>query len=77
MDDEHDNMFQMCISVREGVAEFEWTLTGDTLGKMATIRYNRAQGMVNTTTNSILKQEFNTYFVYAIDGPNRPRWICF
>jgi hypothetical protein len=42
MDDKHDNMFQMCISVREGIAEFEWTLTGDTLGKTATIRYNRA-----------------------------------
>jgi DNA-binding transcriptional ArsR family regulator len=35
--DKHDNMFQTCISVREGIAEFEWTLTGDTLGKMAKI----------------------------------------
>jgi hypothetical protein len=63
--------------VREGVAEFEWTLTGDTLGKMATIRYNRARGMVNTTIDSILKQEFDMYFVYAINGPNPPRQIYF
>ena len=77
MDDEHDNMFQTCISVREGVAEFEWTLTGDTLGKTATIRYNRARGMVDTTIDSILKQEFDTYFVYAIDGLNPPRRIYF
>jgi hypothetical protein len=80
LDDKHDNMFQMCISVREGVAVFEWTLTGDTLGKMATIQYNRARGMVDTTIdstiNSILKQEFDT-FVYAIDGPNSPPRIYF
>jgi hypothetical protein len=76
-DDKHDNMFQMCISVREGIGEFEWTLTGDTLGKMATIQYNRARGMVDTTIDSILKHEFDTYFVYAINGPNSPRWIYF
>ena len=77
MDDEHDNMFQTCISVREGVAEFEWTLTGDTHGKVATIRYNRARGKVDTTIGSILKQEYDTYFVYALDGPNPPRRIYF
>jgi hypothetical protein len=33
--------------------------------------------MVDTTIDSILKQEFNTYFVYAIDGPNLPRRIYF
>ena len=33
--------------------------------------------MVNTTIDSILKQEFDTYFVYAIDGPNPPRQIYF
>jgi hypothetical protein len=44
---------------------------------MATIRYNRAQGMVDTTINSILKQEFDTYFVYAINRPNSPRRIYF
>jgi hypothetical protein len=33
--------------------------------------------MVNTMIDSILKQEFDTYFVYAIDGLNPPCQIYF
>jgi hypothetical protein len=33
--------------------------------------------MVDTTIDSILKLEFHTYFVYAINGPNPPCRIYF
>jgi hypothetical protein len=33
--------------------------------------------MVDTTIDSILKLEFDTYFVYAINGPNPPCRIYF
>jgi hypothetical protein len=77
MHDRHDYMFLICISVREGVAEFEWSLTEDKHGKVATIRYNRAMGKVDTSGDSVLKKHFETYFVYGIDELGTPPHFYF
>lgn len=65
--DSYDVDYETCIAVREGVAEYEWSLTSDICGKTATIRFNRATGKVDTDGDSILKREYETLFVHNIE----------
>jgi hypothetical protein len=76
--EEHNDLdYETCIAVREGVAEYEWSLTDDLCGKVATIRYNRSTGKVDTDGDSILAREFETLFVYKREPNNTAPRVYF